>query len=348
MTDLPMDPMSSTEALPEVLLVVGVWRSGTSLLYALLNQHPQISIMYEGELALLWPLFRWRGARQWLERWELWNQALSRHRLDATEFSSDIRDLAKACDAAYTMVAKLKRARFRGEKFPSYHDRLPALARLFPRAKFILIWRNPLGICDSIARAARTSAWNRKFGLLHRALMGCEQMLLGARQLQRTGVQVHHLDFRELTSDPEGELRKICRFLEIVYEPSMTELGAADRSAIYTSEHHKMVHSDRLVPANRMGEALDAKYRQKIERYLARWRRIHGEKWFADATSVSPGEGPSQTLRNEPSAVELMSDRIYYRALQAYDFAVVVAFCFAPIPLWKRYRASKAAPRGQP
>jgi Sulfotransferase family len=329
---LSADPASASG---EVLLVVGVWRSGTSLLYALLNQHPQISLMYEGELALLWPLFRWRGGSQWLERWNLWNQALSRHRLDAASFSPGIRELAAACDAAYWAVAKPKRARFRGEKFPSYHDRLPVLGRLFPQARFILIWRSPLGICDSIARAAKTSAWNRRIGLLHRALLGCEQMLLGARQLRANGVRVHQLTYSGLTADAEAELRKICEFLEIAYEPTMAELGSADRSAVYTGEHHNLVHSERVRPEGSLSEALDPKFQRKIERYLVRWRRIYGEEWLAHSGSVPQGK--------EPDTLELMADRVFYGALRAWDFAVIVAFCFAPIKLWQGYRALKAA-----
>ena len=319
----------------EVLLVVGVWRSGTSLLYALLNQHPQISLMYEGELALLWPLFRWRGGARWPERWDLWNQALSRHHLDASSFSPEIHGLAAACDAAYRAVAKPKGSRFRGEKFPSYHDRLPVLVGLFPQAKFVLIWRSPLGICDSIARAAKTSAWNRRVGLLHRALLGCEQMLLGARQLKAMGVRVHHLTYSGLTADAEGELRKVCEFLEIAYEPAMTELGSADRSAVYTGEHHTLVHSERVRPASSLSGALDPKFQKKIERYLVRWRRIYGNEWLADSGAVPPGQ--------EPGPLELIADRIFYGVLRVYDFAVVVAFCFAPMKLWQRYRAFKAA-----
>jgi hypothetical protein len=41
------------------VFVVGLWRSGTSLLYRLINQHPEISLMYEGDLAVLRPLFMW-------------------------------------------------------------------------------------------------------------------------------------------------------------------------------------------------------------------------------------------------------------------------------------------------
>ena len=291
--------------------------------------------MYEGELALLWPLFRWRGGAQWPERWDLWNQALTRHRLDASSFPSEICDLAAACDAAYRAVSKPKNARFRGEKFPSYHDRLPELTRLFPQARFVLIWRSPLGICDSIARAAKTSAWNRRVGLLHRALLGCEQMVLGARQLRASGVRVHQLTYSGLTADTEGELRKICEFLQIAYEPAMTELGSADRSAVYTAEHHKLVHSERVRPEGSLSGELDPKFQKKIERYLVRWRRIYGDDWLVDSGAVPQGE--------EPGALELIFDRIFYRALCAWDFAVVVAFCFAPMKLWQSYRALKAA-----
>src|ERR1700737_195615 len=52
---------------PWPLFVVGVARSGTSLLYALLNQHPQIAILFEGSLPFLRTLFRVPWARSdWL------------------------------------------------------------------------------------------------------------------------------------------------------------------------------------------------------------------------------------------------------------------------------------------
>ena len=35
------------------LFVVGMWRSGTSLFYALFNQHPQIGLMYESDMLTL-------------------------------------------------------------------------------------------------------------------------------------------------------------------------------------------------------------------------------------------------------------------------------------------------------
>ena len=64
------------------VLVVGVFRSGTSLLCSLLNQNPQVALMYECDVwnfprLLLAERFR----RNWAARMEFYNQALSRHRL---------------------------------------------------------------------------------------------------------------------------------------------------------------------------------------------------------------------------------------------------------------------------
>ena len=47
------------------VFVVGIWRSGTSLLYTLLNQHPLIALMYEADLPLLKQLF-YRLPAKWL------------------------------------------------------------------------------------------------------------------------------------------------------------------------------------------------------------------------------------------------------------------------------------------
>src|SRR5215469_5294409 len=64
------------------VFVVGPLRSGTSLLYAILNQHPQIGLMYECDV---WDfpqmLSRLRLKRDWRTRLEFYNQSLSRHRL---------------------------------------------------------------------------------------------------------------------------------------------------------------------------------------------------------------------------------------------------------------------------
>src|SRR5437763_14264204 len=96
-----------TKAWQGPLFVVGIWRSGTSLLYALLNQHPRIALMYEGDLAHLHSLF-WvrRSSSFWLNKWEHWNRALTRHRFHIDRIPAGRFDLKTAIETAYVQYAR--------------------------------------------------------------------------------------------------------------------------------------------------------------------------------------------------------------------------------------------------
>src|SRR5271157_1551233 len=88
------------------VFVVGMWRSGTSLFYALLNQHPQIALLYEGDLPLLWPLFLGSKAKaDWPERWEFWNSGVTRHRLDIDHLSRNVTTVREACETVWEQYA---------------------------------------------------------------------------------------------------------------------------------------------------------------------------------------------------------------------------------------------------
>ena len=111
------------------VFVVGVFRSGTSLLYSLLNQHPQMAFMYECD-ALNFPELlsgpRFRG--NWLERQEFYNQALSRHRLI---YGNSLRGLEKirTPEDLYKVYGQGKDAILWGEKSPFYCSHLDRIAK---------------------------------------------------------------------------------------------------------------------------------------------------------------------------------------------------------------------------
>jgi hypothetical protein len=97
------------------VFVVGIFRSGTSLLYTLLNQHPQMALMYECNVWDFPESFsRMRFQRDWLERQEFYNHAPSRHLLI---FGGSLRGLenVRAPEELYRIFGKAKGAKLWGK-----------------------------------------------------------------------------------------------------------------------------------------------------------------------------------------------------------------------------------------
>ena len=126
---------SSTPVLaPGPLFVVSMWRSGSSLAYALLNKHPQVALMYEADLMLLRSAFLSpKPLRDWPERWELLNEAPTRHKIAATDVAQVCSDFPAAFTAAHQSYARRHGATIWGDKSPNYYDRLNRMADDFPR-----------------------------------------------------------------------------------------------------------------------------------------------------------------------------------------------------------------------
>jgi hypothetical protein len=318
------------------LFVVGMWRSGTSLLYALLNQHPQIALLYEGDLALLSPLFWFtNGKADWQARWDFWNSALQRHHVDPARIPAKVSSWAEAMASVGREYARRKGAQIWGCKSPNYFDSMTRLSREFPEAKFIVIWRNPADICRSILRAAENPGWFRKSGLPNRALFGCREMKKECDQLLASGVPVHEIEYEELTRTPDAVMDGVRRFLDIPYDEHMTSLEGADRSAIYEGDHHSLVKSERIVYGKERKEVLSPALRSKIGRYISLWRAESGGRW-------PKVELYAQADMRQPGFLERCLDRFIYRSLRMIDFGVILTFCFAPRILLNKYRKLKA------
>jgi hypothetical protein len=317
------------------LFVVGMWRSGTSLLYALLNQHSQIGLMYESDIALLSSLFLLpRKSSWWLNKVDSWNGALTRHKIDSAAIPENISDLPGAFSAVAQQYARKKGATVWGCKSPSYYDCMTELADWFPQAKFIVIWRDPADVCRSIVRAAEKSPWFARPGMDLRALLGYRRMKKEADELERRGAAIHQLQYDDLVRDPEAALTAICEFISLPFDPRMNSLEGADRSAIYNGDHHSMVKSSSIEAKRERPEVLSPELRSKVERYVVYWRKQSGGSWPVKA-AVSDGTRAA-------SIFERTADRAVHGALRTFDVIVPFLYSFIPVTVWHKYRQVKS------
>jgi hypothetical protein len=327
---------SASESMsPSPVFVVGMWRSGTSLLYALLNQHPQIGLMYESDFPLLAPLFVLpRKSSSWIPKVDSWNGALTRHKIDTAGIPENTIGLPNAFRAVAQQYARQKGATVWGCKSPSYYDCMNQLADWFPEAKFIVIWRDPADVCRSIVRAAQKSPWFARPGMDLRALLGYRRMKREADQLVRRRAAIHQLQYDDLVREPAVSLAAICDFIGVPFDPRMNSLEGADRSAIYNGDHHSMVKSAAIVANRERPEVLSPELKRKVERYVVFWRRQYAGKWPVNAT-VSDGTKAAPWL-------ERTRDQVCHSLLRTFDLIVPVLYSCVPIPVWQKYRRAKS------
>jgi hypothetical protein len=315
------------------LFVIGMWRSGTSLLWALLNQHTEIKLLYESELPLLRSLF-WSPARKsWALRLDFWNAALRRHRIDPERLPRAA-DLPLAFRSMALQYASSRGASIWGCKSPNYYACVPSLAREFPHASYIFMWRDPTQICASILRAASNSLWFRRRGMWRRVLLGCEMLKRSCDTLRSRGARVHELYYCDLVEHPEPELRKICDFLGIPFLPAMTSLAGADLSAVYDDDHHELLRNGTTIRRTSINSAREAgpqRLKQKINRYQALWRQEFNGWRLASAPQPSA----------PPGWLERGIDRLLFRLLVTIDGSRCWIFAFAPLFSWRMYRRLK-------
>lgn len=314
------------------LFVAGTWRSGTSLLYSLLNKHPQIALLYEGDLLLLKPLFWTRGASGWLARWNFWNKAVDRHELNTAQFPKSISQVKQAMEITCKDYALRKGGRIWGDKVVNFYDSLVTLAEFFPEARFVIIWREPTAIVRSIMRAAQGRSWFAdRSGMIQRFLMAHKNLKDQCDALLGRGARVHQMQYEALVAEPEKTMADICKFLDVPFLSAVACLEGADQSAISQGAHHFMVRSGKIEPSLERAEIVPSAVKQKVDRYVALWRAQTGGEWPALGA-------PQQRDAGKPSLLERAVDKSVYRCLRVLDALIVLVYCYAPLRLLEKVR----------
>lgn len=207
------------------IFIVGVPRSGTTLLRAILNKHPNIAICDEtyffyyvysrrrafGDLTrkdnrrrlVKAYLDTWRISRLGLEREDLESRLLR----EGTSYPALLMSLLGA-------YAESRSKRRPGEKTPQHAEHIETLLEWFPDATVIHVVRDPRDVVASLQNVP----WGRR-STASNARLWVGLVRAAERAAGRDGFLT--LRYEDLVSDPEASVRSLCRTLG---EPYLAEL----------------------------------------------------------------------------------------------------------------------------
>jgi len=211
-------------------IVLGVSRSGTTLLKAMLDRHSELAIPTESYFVpQLWDRHGAApdrdaflddvGRLERIAEWGLTREAVAA-RLPARP------TFAQAIAAIYGAYAAARGKPRYGDKTPAYMEHLGLLDRAFPGARYVHIVRDgrDAGLSFLAMRRRPRFNWARPRSLAAFAA-AWRQEVQAARRFGATRAAGRYLELRyeDLVAEPDRRLRDVCEFLDLAYEPAMLE-----------------------------------------------------------------------------------------------------------------------------
>lgn len=232
---------------PPMPVIVGVPRSGTTLLRIMLDAHSALAIPPEtGFLLRLAALGGvaddGRAAAEAITGAETWPD----FHLDATAFETAIARLAPCTPAEvartfYRMYAsRFGKARW-GDKTPTYGTEIDQIAGLLPEAHILHIIRDGRDVMLSVR-----GLWFRPGDTVEACAEDWARRLARTREIGQRLSRYLEVRYEALVTSPETTLTTICRFIDLRFEPAM--LRYHERAGSRLAEHEARYAADgRLV-----------------------------------------------------------------------------------------------------
>jgi hypothetical protein len=210
--------------------IVGSGRSGTTMVRAILDSHPDVAV--PNETGFLTRMAR-RSTRTSYERPDGFDVGSFVSDLDREEqfrqwdlsldlVGSSLTDvpvhgLADAIRRIYGLYASERGKTRYGDKTPSYVLRMPLLAELFPEACFVHVIRDGRDVALSYLEIP----WGPR--TIHEAALDWKRHVGRGRRAGRALGPGRYLEVRyeDIVEDPERVTRLICSFVGVGFEPAM-------------------------------------------------------------------------------------------------------------------------------
>jgi hypothetical protein len=211
--------------------VVGVGRSGTTLLRLMLDAHPAMAIPPETHFvpAMLDCFSRLRVTpERVLAAIEAAPQSgLPESEVDPEALLERLRGIRPmnapdSIRAFYTLYAERAGKERWGDKTPRYVTALAKLGRALPEARFVHMIRDGRDVALSTNRRLVELRGSRPVPA-ERMAKRWRHRILSARRVAQVADRYFEIRYEDLVRDTEPALRRVCEFVELDYDPAMLD-----------------------------------------------------------------------------------------------------------------------------
>lgn len=232
---------------------VGSGRSGTTLVRAMFDSHPELSV--PGESGFITRLGRHACRRYGCNgtfdsrvfvsdilahpRFVRWG--IREHEVRNALLAEPATNYAEAIRSVYSLYARKNGKSLYGDKTPVYVLNIPYLAGLFPESKFVHIIRDGRDVALS---HLSIKEWGPS--TIEEAALEWKQRVSAGRRAGENLKPGRYVELRyeELVADPESTLRPVCDVLGLPFDDGMLHyFDRVDRilDPEYHPQHHKRI-----------------------------------------------------------------------------------------------------------
>ncbi len=223
----------------ELFFIVGVGRSGTTLLMSMLNAHPDIGTPPETHFLTQHVLPQRELSFSQLRERLAADSRFGRLGLNLSDVLEPFEDgeTPLALRSVYFRWLDLWRSRsgvrLVGDKAPRYVEFLPLLKWVAPNARVIHLIRDPRSVFLSRTKAA----WSADRQAWRHLVAYCVQYSEGrTRGPALFGERYHEVRYESLITHPEAVLSEVAEFLGVAYDPAMLNFSESAAGIITEDE----------------------------------------------------------------------------------------------------------------
>ncbi len=223
-----------------MIFIVGVGRSGTSLLQSFLNAHPDIAFTPETQFvrkylakASLKAKIEANSASFFIDLLKQ-DKEFARASTQPEKIISGRKvNVVETYKAFLNNYASAKNKTIAGDKDPRNLDLIKTLYQYFPQGKVIHIIRDPRDVVSSRMKAD----WSSKTPFILHPLMYNAQFHRG-RKIGKKCYKENYfeINYETLISDPEDSLKGICDFFGVNFESAMLNFSESSKELVSEAE----------------------------------------------------------------------------------------------------------------